>query len=250
MVPAGASGSDCPALAKKASVTLVVNREIKLYLTRLTIGSNLVPVMMDYNKTREDASKRKAELTKRSQEIAEQRKRLDEEVEDIEREMVGLDQIIEGLDFVASSGELEPPPVPGLTEHIRTVLQQTTVPLLPTQIRDSCLSAGIKGTSDKYLLISVHNALRKMKPNLRESRLEGKTAYIWKPSLGRAFRRARTLTGLTATGRPEPQVILPPVRARGVTPETGDGTLPSLPRLDQGYAPAIITDPLGKTGGK
>jgi hypothetical protein len=147
--------------------------------------------MMDYLKTREEAVRRKSDLTARSQEIANERKRLDEEIENIEREMVGLDQIVEGLDFVASSGDLEPPPVPGLTEHIRTILQQTTVPLLPTQIRDSCLTAGIKATSDKNLLISVHNALRKMKPNLRESKIENKTAYIWRPSLLRVARRSR-----------------------------------------------------------
>lgn len=200
---------------------------LTLALTWLTIGSNLDFVMMDYSKTREEAIKRKTELAQRSQQIASERTRLDEEVENIEKEMIGLDQIIEGLDFVASSNELEAASVPGLTEHIRTILQQTSVPLLPSQIRDSCLTAGIKATSDKNLLISVHNALRKMKPNLKESKIENKTAYIWKSSLTRgvARRRFMQLSDLSGAKAAHPPTIeYPPVTARGLGPISGTGS--------------------------
>ncbi len=67
-----------------------------------------------------------------------------------------------------------------MTEHIKRVLQQTTIPLLPTQIRDSLKAVGISGSSDKNLLISVHTVLSRLKADLVASEQDGKTAYKWK----------------------------------------------------------------------
>lgn len=78
-------------------------------------------------------------------------------------------RLIESL--VALSGrehlELTPPPgyVPqGLTEEIRTILGLTTVHLTPTQIRDSLIERGFKGSgsSPKNLLINVHTVLSRL----------------------------------------------------------------------------------------
>ena len=137
--------------------------------------------MMDYDKTRTDAVARKESLQSRQQDIAKEHKRLDDELEEVRRELIGLDQIIEGLDVVTTQN---PPDLeaPGLSEHIRKTLQQTSVHLLPTQIRDACLAVGIKGSSMKNLLISVHNVLTRMEPSLDTAQIEGKTAYKWKVS--------------------------------------------------------------------
>jgi hypothetical protein len=105
---------------------------------------------------------------------------LDQESKDIMREVAGIDQILKGLDVMESNTVLEPP---GMTEHIRRVLQQTTIPLFPTQIRDSLKAVGIQGSSDKNLLISVHTVLSRLKADLVESEQDGKTAYKWKRRL-------------------------------------------------------------------
>jgi hypothetical protein len=134
---------------------------------------------LDYSKTRAEATQRKEEISVRLQEVAAQRRLLDDEELRLKRETIGLDQILEGAEMANS----ETPPdleTPTLTKHIREILQKTTVPLLPTQIRDSCIAVGITGSSMKNLLISVHTVIDRLGPQLEERQVEGKKAYIWR----------------------------------------------------------------------
>jgi len=148
-------------------------------LTRLGVKGNLATLtsMMDYNKTRDDAIRRKTEVIERQQKIKEEQKKLKDEAEQNQRELIGLDQILEGLDFVES--DLLPDSEPtGFTDNIRKILTETTVPLVPTQIRDSLQARGIAGSSPKNLLINVHKVLERIEPELISTATpDGKTAF-------------------------------------------------------------------------
>jgi hypothetical protein len=147
-------------------------------LIRLGITGTIVAVtsIMDYDKTRDDVDRRRAELLERQQRIKEETKKLNDEAEQNKRELIGLDQILGGLDFVTSD---VPPDEPiGVTDNIRKILTETTVPLVPTQIRDSLQARGIEGSSAKNLLINVHKVLDRLGPELVLSTTpEGKAAY-------------------------------------------------------------------------
>jgi hypothetical protein len=154
---------------------------------------NLDIAMMDYEKSKLDAVAKREALTLRQREIAAEKAKLDEESAAIQRQLIGLDQIIEGLDVATLQAPPDLEPI-GFTEHIKNVLQNTTVHLLPTQIRDSCLNAGFTGSSLKNLLISVHNVLDRIHDNLDEKQVEGKKAYKWKttiPTPAETLRRIR-----------------------------------------------------------
>ena len=137
-------------------------------------------MQIDYAKTRDDAMRRKQELLERQRQIAADIKRLSEEDDCIRREIIGLEQVLDGLEFMISDVPPDLEPL-GFTDHIRKVLALTTVPLLPTQIRDSLLAVGIAGSSPRNLLINVHTVLRRINDELEEvTTAEGKTAYISK----------------------------------------------------------------------
>jgi hypothetical protein len=133
--------------------------------------------MMDYNKTREDANRRRTELIERKQKIKEEKQKLADEEEQNKRELIGIEQILDGLDFVSGDilPELEPT---GFTDSIRKILSETSMPLVPTQIRDALQQRGITGSSAKNLLINVHKVLERIADELEESTAaDGKTAY-------------------------------------------------------------------------
>jgi hypothetical protein len=135
---------------------------------------------MDYKQTADDALRRRAELLERQQFIRNEKKKLSDEAERIQRELVALEQILEGLNFMSSEilADVEPK---GLTDSIRQILSETTVPLSPTQIRDQLELRGIMGSSPKILLISVHKVLERIDPELNKGRTqEGKMAYMHK----------------------------------------------------------------------
>jgi len=134
---------------------------------------------MDYIKTREDALRRRQELTERLTRIFEERVVLQSELERNQRELATIDLILEGLDFNESDAPLEGEPS-GMADHIRRLLQQTPVHLLPTQIRDVLTAAGITGSSPKNLLIGVHNVLSRLELFLETTEINGRTAYRWK----------------------------------------------------------------------
>jgi len=134
---------------------------------------------MNYAQSQKDALEQREQLLKQRQQIAEEKERLDRENGEIERQLVGLDYMLEGLEFLSSdrTAELE---APGFTEQVRKVLQQTMEPLTAIEIRDCLLATGIKYSSPKNLLISVHTVLGRIKYDLRESEKVGKPAYKWK----------------------------------------------------------------------
>jgi hypothetical protein len=133
--------------------------------------------MLDYEKTRAAASRRRDELLVRQQQIAPAKQELNEESEQNKRELIGLDQIIEGLDFVNNDTPPDSEPI-GFTDSIRKILIETTVPLVPTQIRDALQARGISGSSPKNLLINVHKVLERIEPELDQSTTsDGKNAY-------------------------------------------------------------------------
>src|SRR6476620_8404131 len=92
-------------------------------------------------------------------------------------------RLIQGLRELSADDayELTPPPgyVPkGLTEEIRTILTLTTVPLEPTQIRDSLITRNFPHTSPKNLLINVHTVLGRIEDVLDVTEDEnGKKRY-------------------------------------------------------------------------
>lgn len=141
--------------------------------------------MLDYEEARLQALARMKQLKSRETVIRSEQEKLDEELESVTREINGLNLILSGLEEVSDNRSPEVD-VPGITDHIRKILQWSTVHLLPTQIRDSCESVGIKGSSSKNLLITVHNVLDRLQPNLEMMEIQGKKAYRWKrsPTLG------------------------------------------------------------------
>ncbi len=132
---------------------------------------------MDYNKTRADAERRKAQLLERQQQIPQDKKKLDDELDQIKRQLIGIEQILDGLAFMDSDTppDFEPS---GFTDSIRKILSETTLPLVPTQIRDALEAKGITGSTSKNLLINVHKVLERIEPELEKTtNTEGKTAY-------------------------------------------------------------------------
>ena len=143
---------------------------------------------MDYIKTREDALRRRQELTERLTRIFEERVVLQSELERNQRELATIDMILEGLDFNESDAPLEGE-ASGVSDHVRRLLQQTPVPLLPTQIREALTAIGITGSSRKNLLISVHNVLSRLDRYLETTEINNRPAYRWKQDADRATKR-------------------------------------------------------------
>ncbi|MGA9806807.1 MAG: hypothetical protein WBQ56_03860 [Candidatus Sulfotelmatobacter sp.] len=136
---------------------------------------------MDYKKTREDAQWRREKVMERLFTINEERAAL-------QRELAAIDQILEGLDIYQSDAPLEGE-ASGVSDHVRRLLQQTPVPLLPTQIREALTAIGITGSSRKNLLISVHNVLSRLDRYLETTEINNRPAYRWKQDADRATKR-------------------------------------------------------------
>jgi hypothetical protein len=134
---------------------------------------------MNYAQSRQDAIHMKEQLLKRREEIELEKDRLNRENGDIERQLIGLERVLEGLEFLSSD---VPPEIEqsGFTEQIRKVLQRTSLPLTAVEIRDSLMAEGVKHSSPKTLLISVHTVLGRLKSDLKESEKDGKSAFMWK----------------------------------------------------------------------
>jgi hypothetical protein len=192
---------------------------------------------MDYNKTKENAQRRKADLLQRQQEIPLEKKRLDEELEKNKRELIGLDQILDGLEFMNSDipPDFEPS---GFTDIIRKLLSETTLPLVPTQIRDALEAKGITGSSSKNLLINVHKVLERIDSELEKmATADGKFAYKrklpwtaaeeWRRVHGERVNKMRLPYGQTVPPPPDYKDLTPldaPIPNPGVPslPETED----------------------------
>jgi len=138
--------------------------------------------MIDYKRTRNDVLDRKRKLEIRLDKIHGQRSRLQSQLEVTQRELAALDQILDALDFRESDAAIEGEPS-GMADHIRRRLQQTTAPLLPTQIRDFLMAVGIRGSSPKNLLIGVHNVISRLEVFLETTEINGRPAYRWKRNI-------------------------------------------------------------------
>jgi chromosome segregation ATPase len=134
---------------------------------------------MDINTTRNEAEKERESLIARLKQIEEDRDKLKEEEAQVTRRLLGLEQIVEGLELMEADSSTVLEPI-GLTDRIRKILSETPRPLYPTQIRDALIAQGVSGSSIKILLISVHTTLTRIKNELNEVNVEGKTAYISK----------------------------------------------------------------------
>lgn len=108
------------------------------------------------------------------------------ELATLEERRTALIRLIQSLKELSANDayELTPPPgyVPkGLTEEIRAILTLTTVPLEPTQIRDSLISRGFEYSSPKNLLINVHTVLGRIEDELDvNEELGGRKRYKMK----------------------------------------------------------------------
>lgn len=133
--------------------------------------------MVDYERLRIEVGARKQNLLTRQIDIPKEKQKLDAEFEANKRELIGLDQILDGLAFMDGSVPLDFEPA-GFTDNVRKILSETSVPLVPTQIRDALQAKGIEGSSSKNLLINVHKVLERIDSELEKSTTpEGKTAY-------------------------------------------------------------------------
>ena len=135
--------------------------------------------MLDYNRIREDAISRRRELSETLSQNLERQRELQEEIEKIRRELATIDDMLAALDFLRDGPPLEGEPK-RTADQVRHTLQQTSVYLLPTQLRDLLLAAGVNSTSPKNLLIAVHNVLSRLKPFLESKEVNRRTAYRWK----------------------------------------------------------------------
>jgi hypothetical protein len=136
-------------------------------------------VMLDYANTRKAAVDSRRKLSERLSQSLDELAGLQAKIEQVRRELATVDQILEAIDFLDAAPPLEGEPS-GMADHIRRTLQQTTTHLLPTQLRDLLLAAGVTSRSPKNLLIGVHNVLSRLEPRLETKQINGRMAYRWR----------------------------------------------------------------------
>lgn len=114
------------------------------------------------------------------------RKRLVQEKAAIERRIEVIDRTVESLIFLGNPSSKMPLPARpnemGLQEAVRSILRRAfPVPMLPTEVRDTLVSAGAFGPTSRNLLIAIHTAISRIKDQLEEvPQPEGKKAYRWR----------------------------------------------------------------------
>lgn len=145
--------------------------------------------MLDYANTRKAAVHSRRQLSERLSQSLDELAGLQAKIEQVRRELATVDQILEAIDFLDAAPPLEGEPS-GMADHIRRTLQQTTTHLLPTQLRDLLLAAGVTSSSPKNLLIGVHNVISRLEPYLETKEINGRAAYRFKPRVGRKSLRA------------------------------------------------------------
>jgi hypothetical protein len=103
----------------------------------------------------------------------------------IDHQIWVIDKTVESLIFLGNPESKMPLPRElnemGLQDAVRSVFRRSfPVYLLPTEVRDTLMSAGMTSTTPKNLLITIHTAISRMNDELEEqSRPGGKTAYRW-----------------------------------------------------------------------
>lgn len=115
-----------------------------------------------------------------------QKKVLLAEREAINQKIEVIDRTVESLVFLGNPEAKMPLPARldemGLQEAVRSILRRAfPVPMLPTEVRNTLVSAGTYSSSYKNLLVAVHTAIDRIKDNLEEvPQPGGKKAYRWK----------------------------------------------------------------------
>src|SRR5258708_5476287 len=98
---------------------------------------------------------------------------LEDERDRVEREIAGIKHVIEGLRFLGEKFDVPAPtldpnePPPDLEEmnfadKITRILSDNREAMTPVEIRNALQEQGVKGTTPKHLLISVHTAIGRM----------------------------------------------------------------------------------------
>ena len=119
-------------------------------------------------------------------ELQRKKKALAEEKNAIEGQIEVIDRTVESLVFLGNPRGKMPLPHKvsemGLQDAVRTIFRRAfPVPMLPTEVRDTLVSAGTYSAPYKNLLIAVHTAIKRTKDNLEEvPQPEGRMAYRWK----------------------------------------------------------------------
>lgn len=144
-----------------------------------------------------------------------------EELSRLEERRTTLIRLIQNLKELSGNDayELTPPPgytPKGLTEEMRAILALTTVPLEPTQIRDSLIARGFEYSSPKNLLINVHTVL---------GRIEDELDVIEEPGGKKRYKtRAKSLHSiLTEPIRPIAPIAPPQLYTRLESSQGGRG---------------------------
>ena len=134
------------------------------------------------------------EIERLREEVLRGRSELRSHLNQINQDLADLDSQLRVLDemLAVSRREATPPPVPGLTAHIRNVLAETQSPLTARQIRESCEAVGIRASSKKNLSIAVYTILKRMRPDVRTVKgNDGRLAYFPRPHLTAALDQRR-----------------------------------------------------------
>ena len=119
-------------------------------------------------------------------ELQRKKKVLLEEKTDIERQIEVIERTVESLVFLGNPSDKMPLPYQlnemGLQDAVRTIFRRAyPLPMLPTEVRDTLVSAGTYNPSYKNLLIAVHTAIKRSQDSLEEvPQPGGKMAYRWK----------------------------------------------------------------------
>jgi hypothetical protein len=115
-----------------------------------------------------------------------EKKTLLEEKTAIERKIEVIERTVESLVFLGNPEAKMPLPYQlnemGLQDAVRAILRRAfPIPMRPTEVRDTLVSAGTYSPSYRNLLIAVHTAIKRIKDKLEEvPQPEGKIAYRWK----------------------------------------------------------------------
>jgi hypothetical protein len=167
--------------------------------------------MDEYKELLTDARNRRKFLT-------DKRKDLMKMVEEIDRQILGLNQAVEAYEFilketptVTSALSIDPATV-GFTEAVRTIFNGTLTTLFPTDIRDKLAKAGYEKSSDKVLLIHVHNVIDRLLKNeeIEEVEIDGRSAYRNSgkggiPTVSSFYKMDATPAPIPSAGMPVPE---------------------------------------------
>jgi hypothetical protein len=166
--------------------------------------------MTDYGEMRERLLVRQHEISDRQKQIVGEQARLDSEAHKLSLELEAITQMLDGLklfDPASDPANVRVPAPPStvvikprareanklprypqdgsLAAKVRQLLEQSSKPLFPTQIRDELQGANFTG---KNLLIMVHTAIERMGESVEKIMVGDRPAYRMKAGKGSGVR--------------------------------------------------------------